>query len=246
MTRSVAAAPAPAGWAGPVVVTGAARSGQLGVAIARSFAQHGAHVAVVARVLDDASARAAELRAEGLNVSPFGCDLSDPHATVALATTISAEIGDAGALINAAGGFAFSGPVADADPLVPAAQFAISAITAYNATRAFLPALRRSRGSIVFIASSAVLPGGRVKGVSAYAMAKVGVLMLMRSVAQEEANTGVRSNAVAPGAIRTASNLELMPAATRYVEPENVSAAIRFLCSPDAANVTGQVIEVAP
>lgn len=247
MTRHVAAAAsAPAAWAGPVVVTGAARAGQLGMAIARSFAEHGAHVAIVARTLDDARARAAELRAEGLVVSPFDCDLSDPSATATLAATINSEIGDAAALVNAAGGFAFSGPVADADPLIPAAQFTISALTAYNATKSFLPALRKTRGSIVFIASAAVLPGGRVKGVSGYAMAKAGVLALMHAVAQEEAANGVRSNAIAPGAVRTSSNVESMSPSTRYVEPESVSAVIRFLCSPDAANVTGQVIEVAP
>ena len=246
MTHPLAAAPAPAGWAGPVVVTGAGRSGQLGIAIARSFAQRGAHVAIVARALDDARERAAELRSEGLTASPFGCDLSDPSATATLAATVNAELGHVSVLINAAGGFAFSGPVADADPLVPSAQFAISALTAYNATQAFLPALRTTRGSVVFVASASVLPGGRVKGLSAYAMAKASVLMLMRAVAQEEANNGVRSNAVAPGAIRTASNVESMPTTTRYVAPESVSAAIRFLCSPDAVNVTGQVIEVTP
>ena len=246
MTRQVAAASAPAAWAGPVVVTGAARAGQLGIAIARSFAEHGAHVVIVARALNDARARAAELRAEGLTVSPFECDLSDPRATTALAATISAETGDIAALINAAGGFVFSGPVADADPLVPSAQFTTSALTAYNATQAFLPSLRTTRGSIVFIASAAVLPGGRAKGVSAYAMAKAGVLALMRAVAQEEAANGVRSNAIAPGAVRTASNVESMAPTTRYVEPESVAAVIRFLCSSAAVNVTGQVVEVAP
>lgn len=228
-----------------VVVTGVAHAGQLGEAIAMAFAQDGARVSIVSRNARDGAARAAEMRAQGLDVMSFACDLSDSAATIALAKDVLAATGRVDALVNAAGGFAFSGAVADADPSLLTSQFAMNVGTAYAATKAFLPALRRSGGSVVFISSVAALPGGRVKDVSAYAIAKTGVVTLARAVAQEERANGVRSNVVAPGAIRTQSNLASMPATTRYVEPEEVAGTIVFLCSPAAAQITGQVIELS-
>jgi 3-oxoacyl-[acyl-carrier protein] reductase len=80
---------------------------------------------------------------------------------------------------------------------------------------------------------------------SAYAVSKAGVITLMRAVAQEERQTGVRSNALAPTAIRTATNLESMDASTRYVEREEVADAVLFLCFSEAArSITGQVIQL--
>jgi NAD(P)-dependent dehydrogenase (short-subunit alcohol dehydrogenase family) len=129
---------------------------------------------------------------------------------------------------------------------VLAGQLAINVGTAYNATRAFLPALRKSRGAIVFFASASALRGARVRELSAYAIAKTGVVTLMRAVSQEERANGVRANAVAPTAIRTATNMESMSGDTRYVERDAVAAVVRFLCSGEAANISGQVIELAP
>lgn len=229
-----------------VIVTGVGRAGQVGDAIAAAFAAEGATVVLIARSLDDARARADDLRRAGATAHPFACDLTD-HAAVA---TVAAEAGRLSgrvdALVNVAGGFAMSGPVAASDPAILAGQIAINVTTAYAATRAFLPALRQTRGSIVFFSSASALPGGRVKEMSAYAIAKAGVLALMRAVAQEERVNGVRANAVAPTAIRTATNLTTMDPASRFVERESVAAVVRFLCSDAAANVSGQVFELAP
>lgn len=229
-----------------VVVTGVGRAGQLGETIARAFGQQGARVSIVARTAADANARAAALRAEGFDVHPFVADLADPVATAALAVQVIASAGRVDALVNAAGGFALSGPVAESDPALLAQQIAINLSTAYATTRAFLPALRASAGAVVFVASSSALPGARVKNASAYAIAKTGVLTLMRAVAQEERGHGVRSNAVAPGSIRTHDNLDSMPNDCKFVERESVAATILFLCSPAAAQVSGEVIELTP
>lgn len=216
------------------------------MAIARAFALDGARVAVIARAPADASARASEMRTEGLDVHPYACDLADAAAVAAVAARISGDAGRVDVLVNAAGGFALTGPVAESDPAAFQGQLTIGLLTAYAATRAFLPALRQSRGCVLFVASASALPGARVRGVSGYAAAKAGVIALMRAVAQEEHAAGVRSNAVAPGTVRTAANLATMPADARYVEPESVVAAIRYLCSGAAAQVTGQVVELAP
>ncbi|MEA3247690.1 MAG: SDR family NAD(P)-dependent oxidoreductase [Gemmatimonadota bacterium] len=228
-----------------VVVTGVARRGQLGEAVAAAFVRDRATVSIVARRLADAEARAAELRRLGGPVHAFACDLADPGAATTLARDILAATGRVDVLVNLAGGFAFTGPVADSDPGDYATQYAINVATAYAATRAFLPALRAVSGAVVFAASASAVPGARVRGVSAYVMAKSAVVSLMRAVAQEERPHGVRANAIAPGTIRTASNVAAMPHDTRFIDREAVAAAILFLASPAAAAVTGEVVELS-
>lgn len=242
MNRPSAAVPA---QARSVVVTGVAHAGQLAEAVALTFARSGDRVSIVSRTPTDSGARAAEMRALGLDVHPYACDLADPDAAIALAAQVLADSGRVDALINAAGGFAFSGAVAGTDPALLGSQFEMNVSTAYATTRAFLPALRKSAGSVVFIASAVALPGGRVKDVSAYAIAKAGLITLVRAIAQEERENGVRSNAVAPAAVRTQSNMASMAVGTRYVELGEVAAAILFLCSTDAAGITGQVVELS-
>jgi 3-oxoacyl-[acyl-carrier protein] reductase len=89
-------------------------------------------------------------------------------------------------------------------------MMSINLTTAYLVTHAFLPFVRAARGAIVYFASEAVLPGAKVANIAAYAAAKSGVVMLMRAVAQEERDNGVRANALAPTSIRTATNVKTM------------------------------------
>lgn len=228
------------------VVTGVGRAGQLGEVVAREFARRGAAVAVIDVDAAQAEERAAALRAEGFPVTAYACDLTDTIATANVARRIAEPNGGRiHALANVAGGFVMSGPVAESDPAVFQRQLAINLGSAYGATRAFLPYLRAARGAVVFMSSAAVLAGGKVANMSAYAAAKAGVLALMRAVAQEERQNGVRANAIAPTAIRTSANLESMGDKFPYVEREAVATMIAFLSSGAAANVSGQVIELS-
>ncbi|MDB4880515.1 MAG: putative oxidoreductase, partial [Gemmatimonadetes bacterium] len=169
-------------------------------------------------------------------------------AVAALAERVrDATAGRLHAVVHLAGGFARSGPVAESDPAVWAAQWAANATTAYLVARAFLPQLRTAKGSLVFFASEAVLPGARVASVSAYVAAKGAVVSLMQAIAQEEAAHGVRANAVAPTAIRTAANLAnlaSLPADTPMVTREAVADVVCWLCSDQSRAVTGQVVPV--
>src|SRR5688500_20136964 len=67
------------------------------------------------------------------------------------------------ALVNAAGGFAMSGPLAGSDVAVWHKMIAINLTTAFIATRAFLPLLRAAKGSVTYLASEAALPGEIVR-----------------------------------------------------------------------------------
>jgi NAD(P)-dependent dehydrogenase (short-subunit alcohol dehydrogenase family) len=225
------------------VITGVGRAGQVGEALAQRFATAGWRVALLDRDAEQVQARGAALAAQGARVLALPVDLTDEAAVLAAAQEVHSQWGPGvDALVCAAGGFAMSGPVADASLTVLQQQLGISLVTAAVATKALLPALRDARGGIAYFASAAVLPGGRVAGMSAYAAAKAGVLALMRAVSQEEAPHGVRANAVAPTAIRTAANVAAMGSDAAYVERETVAEAVWWLVTTPA--VSGQVLRL--
>ena len=227
------------------VITGVGRQGQVGEAVAAAFGSLGARVALLDRDATQVAARAAELTARGVSATAHGCDLTDAAAVAAAAAQVaSAHPGGVHALICLAGGFAPGAPVADTLPDAWQWMFAINLTTAFHTTRAFLPQVRATRGAIVYFASAAALPGGTVAGMAAYSAAKTGVVTLMRAVAREERDHGVRANALAPTAIRTASNTAAMGADTSFVERETVADWVTLLSSDVSSAINGQVVKL--
>jgi NAD(P)-dependent dehydrogenase (short-subunit alcohol dehydrogenase family) len=225
------------------VVTGVGGAAQVGAAVATHLASLGARVVLVGRE-SSVHDRAAELESTGAPVMACECDLTDAIATSHMVARIAAWAGPAlHVLVCAAGGFAVSRSVADSDPAAWHRQVDINLTTAYVTTRATIPALRLGQGAIVYFASASVLPGGRVAQVAAYAAAKAGVVTLMQAVAQEERASGIRANALAPTAVRTATNEATMGFTTAFVERETVASWVAHLCAPSAA-VNGQVIRL--
>ncbi len=119
--------------------------------------------------------------------------------------------------------------------------------------REVLPGMAKAgRGRVVNIASIAGRTGGTIQ--PHYAAAKAALLNLTRSLARAYAGRGVNVNAVSPGAIETrmltstlAADLDELAGtipAGRAGTPEEVAAAVRFLCSEDALYITGQVLDV--
>lgn len=229
-----------------VVLTGVGREGQVGEIVARAFAERGARVFLVDRMEDEARARSDALVAAGLRAAALSADLSDPAAVDALVARVrEATAGRVHAVVHLAGGFAPSGAVADSDPAAWSHQFTINLTTAYLTARGFLPALRATKGSIVFFSSEAALPGARLAGIGAYAAAKSALLSLVQTIAQEERDNGVRANALAPAAIRTAANIAMAKGAdANFVTREAVADVVVWLCSDAARAVTGQVVRV--
>lgn len=227
------------------VVTGAGRPGQVGEIVARAFADAGAVTCLVARDERAALEQAASLSATGATAHAFAGDLTDPAQTETLAARVEAIApGGVRALVNLAGGFAGGDPVGQLSAEVWHRMLAINATTAYVCTRAFLPLLRRARGSVVFFASSSALPGASVANMAAYASAKGAVITVMRALAAEERDAGIRANALAPTAIRTGENLRSMGEDVRYVTREAVANWVLWLASPLSEPVSGQVIRL--
>ncbi|HEY2165348.1 MAG TPA: SDR family oxidoreductase [Gemmatimonadaceae bacterium] len=229
-----------------VLLTGIGADGQVGQAVARAFAEQGASLVLVDRTTDHVDARVNELTRDGLLAAGYPCDLTDGAAVKSLVGRIREKHGDAiHAFVHMAGGFAMSGPVAESTDDVWNRQIAINLTTAFTTARAVLPMVRAGRGAIVFFASEAVLPGSTGARASAYAVAKSGVVALMRAIAAEERPNGVRANAVAPSSIRTATNVRDMGDKARYVEREQVADVVLFLCSGRASAISGLVVPIA-
>lgn len=227
-----------------ILLTGVGAKGQVGEVVAGAFARLGATLVLVDRTRDNVQARADEIVAAGGRAVAHACDLTDATAVGILANELHATHGKLDALVHMAGGFAMSGAVAESEIGVWEHQIAINLTTAFVTARAMLPLLRTGSGSIVFFASEAALPNASVAHKSAYAVAKTGVVTLMRAIADEErkAGTGVRANAVAPTSIRTAANVDAMGSDVRYVEREEVADAVVYLCSPRASAISGTVV----
>jgi NAD(P)-dependent dehydrogenase (short-subunit alcohol dehydrogenase family) len=229
-----------------VLITGVGGDGQVGEVVARAFADLGASLVLVDRTLEKAQARAAAIVATGQSARGYACDLVNAGAVAGLADLVRKNHGDRlRALVHMVGGFAMSGPVAESSVDDWNRQLALHVGSAYLTTRAFLPFLRADHGSIVLFSSQAALPGASTGGMSSYAIGKAGVATLMRAIAAEEGKNGVRANALAPGAIRTAANLGTMGDKVRYVEREDVAAVVTFLCSEQASAISGVLLPLA-
>jgi acetoacetyl-CoA reductase len=124
---------------------------------------------------------------------------------------------------------------------------------AFRSVQACLPGMReRGWGRIVAISSGAAKTG--LRGQVAYSASKAGLLGMVKTLAAENVHRGVTANAVLPGMVETEKVrampdevlerlMPLLPSG-RMVDPAEVAAAVSYLCSEEAAQVTGQEIAV--
>lgn len=238
------------------LVTGAGSPTGIGFACARALGREGAAVAVTATT-ERIHERAAELRTEGTDAEGFVADLTDPEAAHALVAATLERFGRLDVLVNNAGMVQTGHPEDLEGGLVAelaAERFerdlALNLGTAFNASRAALPGmLERAYGRIVMV-SSVTGPIATNPQNAGYAAAKAGMDGLMRTIALETGRSGVTCNSVLPGWIATGSQLEEEDVAGRNTPlgrsgtPDEIAAAVVFLCSEDASYVTGHAMVV--
>ncbi|HEY7686337.1 MAG TPA: SDR family NAD(P)-dependent oxidoreductase [Gemmatimonadales bacterium] len=227
-------------FAGQVaLVTGVARVGQIGHAVARALGAAGARLVLAdlsPEALDERQQEFAEARLVAI-ASPG--DLTDPRAARAAVGLAEARFGGLDVVVNVAGGLTSYGPFIDTDVAALDRELSINLRTAYCVSQAAVPSLRRrGGGAIVNFASIAVLQPQ--SNLAAYAAAKGGVAALTRALARELRDDKIRVNAVAPEAVRTATNVHDMGADSRFVEIDDIVRTVLWLAS--SATVTGQVL----
>lgn len=241
------------GLAGKVaVVTGAA--GGMGRAMATAFAAAGAAVVLLDRDAAGCETLAAELAGTGARTLALGCDATDEASTKAAAETVAARLGPPDILVNNAG-------ILRPGPLAELGLAEWNALLSVNLTGYLLCAqafgrgmMERGAGALVHVASIAATNPQPRSG--AYSPSKAAVAMLSRQLALEWGPSGVRSNVVSPGFIRTPmsesfytapgikARREAMLPSRRIGTPEDIADATLYLASPRASYVNGAEILV--
>ena len=247
------------------VVTGAAKG--IGSVVCRYLAEDGAHVALAGRDADALRAAAAELDQDfpGRASLPVRCDVTDEDQVKAMTEAVAARFGGIDILVNSAGG---TGPIETPAQDYPVGEF--RRILDLNVIGTFLPCkyviphlIERGGGRIVNIAGTSGLRGYRNR--SGYSSSKWAVRGLTRTLALELGRYGITVNDVCPNVTHGArmdkivaekarvtgrtedevyADFTAQTALGRFVEESDVAAAIRFLVSAGAGNITGHDIPV--
>jgi 2-hydroxycyclohexanecarboxyl-CoA dehydrogenase len=221
--------------------------GGIGSAAARLFAEAGARVAVIDQdqaTATDAAAQAA--KATSGDVRAFTADLSVEAEAERVVTEVVAAFGTIDILINNAGIRRYE-LVADAPWETWDAIMRVNLMSFVSMSRAVLPIMRAKKsGSIVNVSSTYALYGR--KGMGAYDATKAAVLSLTRTLAFEEAEHGIRVNAICPGFTRTPFHEKRMGKAVdalvppcalkRWADPVEIAYPLLWLASDEASYVT--------
>jgi 3-oxoacyl-[acyl-carrier protein] reductase len=236
------------------VVTGAGRG--IGEGIAKVLAGAGAAVVCAARRANEVERVAAEIVAAGGRAVAAPTDVTDPAALDALAERAVAEFGGLDIWVNNAGGSPLQAPLTQLPVAEWNATIALNLSAIFFAVRTAMKHLRDG-GRIVNVSS--VASQDVFVGSGHYSAAKAGVNMLTKTLAHE-LGPKVRINAVLPGFVPTEVMMKALQLgqddlptlekslnlpAGRLGRPEDLGAAVLYLCSPASEWVTGQCIRIA-
>lgn len=260
MSSPHAAAPAPAGdtrlagsegLQGKVAfVTGG--TGAIGTAICRFLADDGLRVAVVDLDPEKSSALASSL--SGGPHMGLALNVGDADAVKRGVADVSARLGDVDVLVNVAG-ILSNNKLLDTSAEEWRRIHQVNLDGPFYLSQAVLPAMRRKQwGRIVNIISYAWKSGGMTSG-TAYSSSKGGLVGLTFTVAREAAADGVTCNGIAPAYVMSKmvteqlsdeqrrDRLAAIPV-RRFCQPEEVAHTVRFLVSPLAAFITGEIVDM--
>jgi len=232
------------------LVTGGSRG--IGAGIARGLAAKGADVAITYERSADAAADVVRaIEAQGRRALAIQADSADPAAVKRSVDEAAAALGGLDILVNNAGIAGSGGLLADTSLADIDALLNVNVRAVVLASQAAIPHLGAG-GRIVSIGSCLAerVPFG---GVTVYSMTKSALLAFTRGLARELGPSDITVNLVQPGPIDTDMNpadgaqadvIRSFTATGRYGTPEDIAAAVAFLASPAARQITGTTITV--
>lgn len=239
-----------------IVVTGGASG--IGAAVVQRLTSEGAEIVIADYDTDKANVLVAEAQANDMKVHFVNVDLSSETSIAACGVILREQFGTINALINNAG-IVQRAMIEETTHDDWDRQMAINLRAQALITKEILPLMKTNGGAIVNVSSEGAFRGRSDHWV--YDASKAGILSLTRSMAVEFSSYGIRVNSVAPGWVVTemhfgdadepeAKRQELLSRANggclmdRLGRPEEIAAAIAFLCSADASFITGTTLHV--
>ncbi len=232
------------------LVTGAAQG--IGRDIALALATDGADVAICDVNLEAAQKTAADIEALGKKSLALKANVAASADVIAMVDQVVEKFGRIDILVNNAGitrdGLILRMKDEDWDLVL-----SINLKGAFLCTKSALKYMTKQRGGTIINIASIVGAMGNA-GQANYVASKAGLIGLTKTIAREYANRGITANAVAPGFIETAMTQALSETVRTELAkqiplgklgtPADVANAVRFLASPWASYISGQVIHV--
>jgi len=242
-----------------VVVTGGGRG--IGRAIALAFAEPGAHIVITSRTASQLEQTAADIKARGAGATAIPMDVTDEANVAHGFGTLHGKVKSIDVLVNNAG--VGGGEVVQGSDVARWKRtLDTNLFGMYLVTRQILP-LMANEGRIINLSS--VLGRFGVPGYTAYCASKHGVIGFTRALALEVLKRKITVNAISPGWVDTDMAMQgWTQGAThakvsvdefktmmlddvpikRVIDPAEVAALVKFLCSKDASAITGQTYNI--
>jgi len=233
------------------IVTGAGAG--IGKAIAELFAAAGAAVVVSDRTAETTDATVAEIRAAVGLATGVVCDVMDDAALENLVNRAVETFGKITILVNNAGG---GGPKPFDMPMEDFTRaYRLNVFSTFRLCQLCAPYMEQAGGGAIVNISS-MAGENKNERMASYGSSKAAVNHLTRNIAFDLGPKGIRVNAIAPGAIRTAALASVLTPEIekqmlvhtplgRIGEASDIAYAALFLCSPAASWVSGQVLTVS-
>ena len=233
------------------VVTGAGAG--IGRAIAETFAAAGAAVVVSDLQQSTAEAVVQAIARKGGRAVNIPCDVTQEHNLETLVQETVKHLGKLTILVSNAGG---GGPKPFDMPMADFRRaFDLNVFSLFRLAQLAVPEMEKAGGGAI-LAITSMSAENKNKRMAAYASSKAATSHLVRNIAFDLGDKGIRVNGIAPGATRTAALESVLTPEIearmlshtpihRLGEPQDMANAALFLCSPAAAWISGQILTVS-